>query len=141
MQNLLDVLSTADITQFLLFAFLLSLLVRVISVLLRATELASASKDNKFFELLWKSFLGFGDDPTKYDYWHPFILGWLEFTIYPVLMVTGTWTVIGAWLGFKTLAQWKHWSEHRPAFNRFLICNVLVVVLSLLLMAKLVKVQ
>lgn len=96
---------------------------------------------NSFHMQFVKSFVGIGPDPNKVDYWHPFVLGCIESPCYPILMATGAWMVIGAWLGFKTLAQWKYWTDFRPAFNRFLICNALVLILSLLIMVRFVKIS
>ena len=75
---------------------------------------------------------GFDLDPT--------ILGTLELLAYPVLMSVQAWPVIGAWLGFKTLAQWDAWKQGRAQYNQFLIGNALVVMLSFVL-AHLVRVN
>jgi len=37
------------------------------------------------------------------------------------------WPVIGAWLGFKTVAKWRKWTEGRAEYNLFLIGNALVL--------------
>jgi hypothetical protein len=76
----------------------------------------------------------------KSDYCLPFVLGLLELYSYPVLMATGAWTVIGAWIGLKSVAQWSRWSTDRITFDRYLIGNALVVLLSLLVMVPYVKV-
>jgi hypothetical protein len=75
----------------------------------------------------------------KSDYWYNFWLGLLEILSYPILMVTGSWTIIGAWIGFKAVAQWKAWNENRAPFQRFLIGNALVVLVSFLVMTRFVK--
>lgn len=63
----------------------------------------------------------------------PTILGTLELLAYPVLMKLEAWPVIGAWLGFKTVAQWDAWRTGRAEYNQFLIGNALVLAASLLL--------
>jgi hypothetical protein len=65
--------------------------------------------------------------------WFPCILGTLELIIYPVLMIANHWNFIGAWLGFKTIAQWSAWKEERHRFNKFLIVNIIVIVFAFLL--------
>lgn len=143
----MDKLSTgwfiSDPMKYLIFAVLLSLLVRIISSLLRSLEIKYASANNQpaYFRLVWQSFLGLGPDPLRNDLWFPFILGIIEFACYPILMVTGSWLVIGAWLTLKTLPQWKHWAEMRHPFNRFLIGNTIVIILSFLIMIKFVSLQ
>ena len=71
------------------------------------------------------------NEKDRSDYLLPLILGIIELLTYPVLMATGAWTAIGAWIGFKTVAQFNLWKANRSAFNRYLIGNALVVILSL----------
>jgi hypothetical protein len=89
------------------------------------------------FWLSWGySFLGWypGDvEAERSDLWFPFILGVIELFSYPVLMVTNNWTFIGAWIGFKTVAQWQRWTKDRAVFHRYLIGNALTVLTSRLL--------
>ena len=96
-----------------------------------------AKGDNRrFLARLLQGLSGFGaPEHDQNDCLRPFFLGLIEFATYPVLMVTGNWSFIGAWLMFKTLAQWKTWAEHRDVFNRFLIGNALVIILSLMWVA------
>jgi hypothetical protein len=118
---------------FAYFAFVVlgSLAVRFVSAVLKSLE--SSAGSGGFHGEFKKCFRGFGSKEQKHDdHWHPFILGLFELSAYPVLMVTENWTFIGAWLAFKTLAQWKRWEEKRTAFNRFLIGNLLVLFLSML---------
>jgi hypothetical protein len=111
----------------------LALLVRVLMVLLRAFE---KRPDQRYWRIVGILFLGKQSGSLVPDYWHPFILGLLELLAYPVLMVADRWEFIGAWMAFKTLAQWKTGQEGRVPFNRFLIGNALVVILALLVMVK-----
>ncbi len=73
---------------------------------------------------------GFSTDPTHRDYLLPFGLGVLELFTFPLLINAQVWSFIGAWLGFKVVAQWGHWGENRPAFNRFLIGTALILIFS-----------
>ena len=137
--TLLRLWSVTDPLLFVFLAFVMALVVRLLSSLLRAIEIA-CHPGNPYWPSVWESFRGVDPDPKKADYWFPYILGVLEFIGYPVLMAVGAWTFIGAWLGFKTVAQWKYWGEHRPAFNRFLILNAFVVFLALTVLTPYVRV-
>jgi len=64
------------------------------------------------------------------DYLHPYWLGVAELAAYPVLLATDNAEYIGAWLVFKTLPLWGVWSKQRSSYNRFLVGNALVLILS-----------
>jgi uncharacterized membrane protein HdeD (DUF308 family) len=82
-----------------------------------------------------KIFLGVNpDDLHRSDFWLTTILGSLELLSYPVLLKIELWTVIGAWIGFKTVAQWRVWTESRSQFNRYLTGNALVIMASVLVL-------
>jgi hypothetical protein len=120
---------------FVAVAFLASLLVRVVSATLKSIERertgCKSSEDG-----WWQSFLGKGKNG---DALHGLWIGWLEFLGYPVLLVTGRFEAIGAWLALKALPPWATWEKNRRAYARFLICNLLVVGISLLWMTRCVK--
>ena len=114
--------------RYVLYTALLSLAVRGLSSVLKALEV---SRPSEFVKDALEIFGGFSKHNTMRDYWFSFLLGWAEIASFAVLMRTGAWLLIGAWLTFKTLGQWQHWTQHRPAFNRFLIGNAAVLMLSL----------
>ncbi len=118
---------------YILYAALTALLVRVVVAFFKGLESGGA---NKF----WEHFKGFSADKKMADYWGPFAIGWLEALAYPVLMRTHNWAFVGAWLGFKTVAQWRGWAKDRSSFNRFLIGNALVLIVSLLFLTRFVLV-
>jgi hypothetical protein len=66
-------------------------------------------KEYNFINLWVAYFLSLNEPGNLF----PFILGTIELISYPILMATNNSSYIGAWLGFKTLAQWKYWSENR----------------------------
>lgn len=68
------------------------------------------------------------------DLWYNFQLGTIELFIFPILMRVDAIAIIGAWIGFKTVAQWSAWNKNRLTFNRYLIANALQVIISFLLM-------
>jgi len=102
---------------------------------LTAFYLSNKSPRDNFRYFFWYAFRGWyrkeWDQPHS-DYWLPSILGFLELASYPPLIATGQWTIIGAWIAFKTVAQWRTWNEDRITFNRYLIGNALIVLFSFL---------
>jgi hypothetical protein len=122
-----------------------SFAVRLLSCTLKAMDTFtgdSAKAPRGFRSRFWVSFRGFGSNPLENDdYWHPFVLGCMELVALPVLMVMGAWNFVGAWVAFKALGNWKVWTERRSPFNRFLICNLAMLLLSFLLLSRLVHVE
>lgn len=120
------------------------LLVRIFLALLRAFEQTNHSPSGPGYWTFVRMNLSGAhtNDPEKMhsDYWHPFIIGSMELGFYPILMATGSWTAIGAWITLKTLGQWNTWSTYRPAFNRFLIGTALNVIIALLVLVPFVVV-
>ena len=117
-----------------------SILIRVILSLFSAAHLWYIY-DTTFWNGFCGAFRGFirpavGSECEKQqlrkrsDFLSPFFLGLLELIAFPILIATGALTVIGAWIGFKAIAQWGTWKEERFTFNRFLLGNALVVAVS-----------
>lgn len=73
----------------------------------------------------------------KHDHWNAFVLGSLELFSYPVLFHSGSPEYVGAWVGLKTLAGWKQWSEDRKHYTVFLIGNAFVLIASYAIAGKL----
>jgi hypothetical protein len=138
--------SIDSLSYYVLFAALLSLAVRVVMAILKVPERKSGKA--RFVSFI-DHLKGFGSnrqvDDYLYeeldDYLYPFYLGFLEFLSYPVLMAADLWPFIGVWLTLKTAGQWEHWKKSRHTFNRFLIGNALVIILSLLIMMGFVQVR
>ena len=128
--------SIDPLSYYVLFAALLSLAVRVVMALLKVPERKNGkTRLVSFIDNL----KGFGSNRQVDDYLYPYYLGFLEFLSYPVLIAADLWPFIGAWLAIKTAGQWEHWKKSRHSFNRFLIGNALVIVLSLLVMVDFVQ--
>lgn len=101
---------------------LLALAIRVILSVFKAVE------SDQPFRTTWKdAFWGVGKSG---DHWQPFLLGLLELGTFPILMFTENWSFIGAWVGFKVVAQATVWKEKREVFSRFLIGTALGLVVS-----------
>src|SRR5881398_57296 len=128
--------SIDPLSYYVLFAGLLSLAVRVAMALLKVPERKSGKTRLVAFI---DNLKGFGSNRQVDDYLYPYYLGFLEFLSYPVLMAADLWPFIGVWLAFKTAGQWEHWKKSRHMFNRFLIGNALVIILSLLIMVSFVQ--
>lgn len=85
----------------------------------------------------WRVFLGF-DLKSQPDYLYTLVIGVIELISYPIILfATNEIAIIGGWISLKALAQWRAWSDDRSTFNRFLIGNALVVILSIWLMVPL----
>lgn len=132
----ITLLGAWDIEQLVCYFSLVVLfdfMIRFASSFLKALEIWGRKSKSNFWEMCWTAFKGVGFDKKKEmyaDYWQPFVLGFLELTAFPVLMATGHWSYVGAWLGFKTLAQATRWKDDRGVFSRFLIGNGLVILAS-----------
>jgi hypothetical protein len=102
--------------------------------------------DENFGRLLWWCARGWfpratlqlppGGGPPRHpvsDICLPFVIGLIELYSYPVLMKLDQLTIIAAWIGLKTVAQWTRWTGDRSVFNRYLLANLLVILASLYL--------
>lgn len=142
----------ADKLSYVVLGLTVQFCIRTFMSGLRAIELAHTSHERswlgytwrrRFVIYFWRNLGGFhpdDDERPKSDFWFTSLLGLLELWSYPVLMATGAWTVIGAWLGFKTVAQYKRWNDDRVSFVLYLIGNALIVLLSLLVLVPYVKI-
>lgn len=131
--------------QFLVAVLIASLGARIFHAALRAIKLAfDAGWSWCVYGLMFRrSLIGFhpaeNGRATSTDYGYTFILGTIELCAYPILIATGAWTAIGAWIGLKALAQWGVWSEDRSVFNLFLIGNAVNVLISVVLLTRFVS--
>ena len=131
-----------DLKTYLVDGVFLQLAIRVFMSTLQAIDMNHTIKKG-FLIYFFRNLKGFHPNDLerkKSDFWYASILGPLELWSYPILMATGAWTVIGAWLGFKTIAQWRNWNEDRISFNRYLIGNALVVLAAYLILVPYIKV-
>jgi len=114
---------------YLLLVILLDFGVRIITVFLRTIDNDEPFKN---FKVRYGSFF----KGTKSDRWLTFILGFFELFTYPILISTENWPILGAWLGFKTVSQWRRWKKNRNSFIRFLLGNIMVVIFSYLFLSQ-----
>lgn len=119
---------------FLLLAAGLATAVRLVLVALQTYATAHTHRSCKVLPTARRLFIGLPaevpENQHRGDYLTPWVLGFLELVAFPPLMATGHWSYVGAWIAFKTAAQYKHWSDDRFIFNRFLIGNALIVILA-----------
>jgi len=66
------------------------------------------------------------------DFWYNTFLGFLELLAFPLLIRTEQYGIVGAWIGFKSLAQWNAWNKNRYVFNRFLIAHAVIIIICFL---------
>ena len=112
---------------YLVCAAVFSVLIRVILSGLRASE--APKERRRAFLRVFHGFQSDGGQVTP-DYWQPTLLGFLELTVYPILLASAKPEYVGAWLAFKTLPRFGSWEKHRNTYQRFLIGNALVLVFS-----------
>ena len=99
--------------------------IRLFLTLLRWSEgFAKPGPRPSYWGLVW----GFNVGVSQNDYFQPFIVGFLELLVYPVLLAAGHPEYVGAWLGLKVVPRLGAWSTHRETYQRFLIGNGLVIV-------------
>ena len=125
-------------------AFLLSGLVRLVLTLFRSYRLAAETGGGirAFARWYCRILIGLGGKPprptdgeagkerVRGDYLTPYVLGGIELMTYPVLFAAGLDLYVGAWLGLKAAAQYRHWSADRGAFAAFLVGNALVLMFA-----------
>lgn len=112
------------IWKYLALTFALSLAVRIILGLLKGAEGVAR---RSFWSDFRGALSGFSGPESSRDYLFPLLLGWFELLAFPIFIYTSNWVLIGAWITLKVAPQWKFWTDHRPAFNRFLIGTALVL--------------
>lgn len=109
--------------------------IRIVLSMFKTAAIRQGEAGYRFIKLtrrqaFWWSFWSLGHHRNLDDYWLPAIIGIMEFFFYPILIVSNEWIFISAWLGIKTVVQWKKWPESRTPYNRFLFGNLIVIVLS-----------
>lgn len=62
--------------------------------------------------------------------WIPTAIGFFELAVYPILLTLGNYGIIGAWIGIKTAGGWTGYSQSRTSFNRFLLFNVITLLVA-----------
>ena len=110
--------------------------VRIITPRWESVELftkETALKAKSFKERVKIIFKGCSEqDPTP-DLWYNTFIGTFELSLFPFILKAEQYTFIGAWLGYKVVANWSVWNKNRLKFNSFLIGNLIVVSVSYVL--------
>jgi hypothetical protein len=116
------------------YAIIWTIIFRIIISGLKVIEYNYNVENRRFNNIFWLKrfwliFVGFsGNDPFP-DFWYNSILGGIEISVFPILIKTGQYAMVGAWIGFKSVAQWNAWNKNRYVFNRFLIIHALILIL------------
>lgn len=125
-QTLLGHLSINHPVRFWIDVIVLSYAIRFTAFVLRAINVPVAPLPKPFWKPVFRNCF------FSISHFYPLVIGALELITYPVLMRSGAWFIIGAWIGFKTVANYEDWKTRRDIFNVFLIGNALVVIASYL---------
>lgn len=128
--------------EYVLLCLLLALVIRVAHSLVRALAIVKGDYPGSKVQNIpkdwrtgfWWCLNGFNDHKEHRDLWIPTVLGFLELSIYPILLSLQYYAVIGAWVGIKTAGSWMGYSKSRTSFNRFLLFTVLSLLLACVLM-------
>jgi len=153
-----QIIQFKNLFAYISWIFVSALIIRIILSLLKAAAIRQGEADEvdkvgkivkKFshpggltpWQAIWQSFCSWAHHRNIDDYGIPIYIGIIELFLYPILMLANKWTVIGAWLGIKTAAQWKGWREGRTPYNRFLLGNILVISISFLLLTNFISLR
>ena len=116
----------------------IALLLRIAHSWLRALavrrgDFPGANREN-IIHSRWVAFMlcliGFNRFREHSDLWIPTAIGFFELAIYPILLTLGNYGIIGAWIGIKTAGGWTGYSQSRTSFNRFLLFNVITLLVA-----------
>ena len=128
-----------------LWVVCITLVLRILISWMRALEYPhypekdAPEKMKHFNSLPWRRrfrivFVGGSKRDPFPDFWYNTILGAIELAVFPIFMKAHQYGMIGAWIGFKSIAQWSAWNKNRYVFNRFLIAHALIVIISWFMM-------
>jgi hypothetical protein len=73
---------------------------------------------------------GFNKFKEHSDLFLPTVIGFFELASYPVLLALGQYSIIGGWVLIKTAGSWTGYKKSRTSFNRFLVFNILTLLLA-----------
>jgi hypothetical protein len=100
-------------------------------------KLSEVEKSQGYWHLYGRIFFGFWFGEHS-DLLLPTLIGFIELAAYPVLFVIGQYLFIGAWLGIKTAGSWTGWRKSPTAYNRFLVFNLLNLIVAYFLLTRFV---
>ncbi|MFC7047979.1 hypothetical protein [Emcibacter nanhaiensis] len=81
----------------------------------------------------WLIFKGVGGETADRksipaDFWLSYVIGFAEMLAYPLLIINDQTTMIGFWLGFKTIHRWNYAPNYdRGPYNLYLVGNLIVL--------------
>jgi hypothetical protein len=84
---------------------------------------------------------GFNRQDPFPDFWYNTFIGVLELFTFPIFIQAEQYSIIGAWIGFKSVAQWNAWNKNRYVFNRFLIVHALIIIFCFLVLKRFVSID
>lgn len=130
--------------QYVAYAMLLSAAIRFVLIFFRCFRLLHENGGglHEFARYFARTFVGLshsGVDKTlspedkeriRGDYLTAYALGVIELATFPFLFAAELYAYVGAWIGLKVVAQYKHWADDRGTFTGFLVGNGLVLILA-----------
>lgn len=130
--------------QYIAYALALSAVVRAVLISFRCYRLVHENDEGMrdFVCYFGRLFIGLSHagvdkklkpeekERVRGDYLTAYVLGALELAAFPFLFAAELYAYVGAWIGLKVIAQYKHWTEDRGSFTGFLIGNALVLILA-----------
>lgn len=129
--NLLEISIKPDLWTYFLLAVIGSLIVRLVLTVFTTLETKLEESEIPFFDTFVSFFVGKGVDGNRsFDHFQTFVLGVMELSIFPILLIANNPEYIGGWLALKTLPQWNKWTQKRWIYNRFLLGNAFIIAFS-----------
>jgi len=123
--------------EYLFMCLLIALGVRVIHCLIKAWGAVHGEFNKKDKKIAGYSFgrcfilaLHGCHEEFLSDLWLGTIIGFAEIMFYPLLIFTKDLSAIGGWLAIKTAGGWNVWHEQPITFNRFLIANLINLIIA-----------
>jgi hypothetical protein len=101
------------------------------------SEPTDEERQQPYRQICWQFFLSFKFKRHS-DLFLPTVIGLIELVVYPILFVIGQYIFIGAWLGIKTAGSWKGWQTSPTAYNRFLLFNLLNLLVAYIFLTQFV---
>jgi hypothetical protein len=136
--------------EYLSLCFLIATVLRALQCLFRARAVQIGDfphdEDRKvaiipnFWRAFGLCFIGFNSYREHSDMWLPALIGVIELASYPVMLVLGQFVLIGGWLGIKTAGAWMGWKASRTSFNRFLLFNLLNLLIAFFWLSRYIKI-
>jgi hypothetical protein len=119
--------------------FFIAIVLRVVNAFIKVLSTKYGEHGDELAKVPFLRLMGYalsGFHKGIADHWLGTTIGFAEISIYPILLITNNLPAIGGWLAIKTAGSWSLWQREPRAFNRFLICNIINLVIAYFLAAR-----